>query len=359
MSQQCGSTSVRDSRAARWHEIGTAALAAMMTSRQLLALVSLALGALSATRASAMTKFTQPMAGPGNASALIGSSPPVTYAGGPVIVNAEVVSVFWGPSVASTITQQVGGFYASFVDSNELDWLCEYATPTQTIGRGSFGHNFTITPSISATNITDAAIGDEIAAQINAGHLPQPDANTVYVLQFPPFVVITEPGGTNSCMAGGYCAYHGYWTRTIAGVQSTLLYVVMPDFASGGCASGCGDRAVFANFTKTVAHEITETITDPIVGTGWIPEIGDPCNYSVIGEASYAPFVGKGGIIYYAQTEWSQRASSCVGGGPCMSQSAAVPATTVAHVTALSAFLFLASAVALRPLRRRATTHGA
>jgi hypothetical protein len=276
------------------------------------------------------------------------------YGGGPLISQARVVSVFWGPNVNSTVTQQIGGFYASFVNSDNLDWLCEYATRSQPIGRGSFGGNFTITPGLSGTNLLDASIGDEIAAQINASHLPQPDVNTIYVLQFPPGVVITEPGGTKSCMAGGFCAYHGNWTRTIAGVSTTLVYVVVPDFGPTGCGGGCGNRSLFDNFTKTAAHEITESITDPVVGTGWVPEIGDPCNYSVIGGASFAPFTGANGITYYAQTEWSQRALSCVGGGPCVSESASVPATTFAHVTALSAFLFLAGALVSRPLRRRA-----
>src|SRR5579871_6130192 len=129
------------------------------------------------------------------ARALAAAATVVTYNGGPVISHPKLVSVFWGPSVISTITTGIGAFYSSFVDTTAVDWLCEYATPTQPIGRGTFAGNFTITPSTSATDLADAAIGDELAAQINGLHLPAPTADTIYVLQFPPGVVITEPGG--------------------------------------------------------------------------------------------------------------------------------------------------------------------
>jgi hypothetical protein len=222
--------------------------------RNLLALASFVVSIASAGVARSAPLAGEPMSPSTGARALAAAAPVVTYGGGAVVSHPKVVSVFWGPNVISTITTQVGGFYSSFVASNNVDWLCEYATPTQPIGRGSFAGNFTITPSTEATNLADATIGDEIASQITLLHLPAPTADTIYVLQFPPGVVITEPGGTRSCMAGGFCAYHGVWTRTVGGTAATIVYTVMPNFGPGGCP--CGDKSVFDNFTKTSSHRL-------------------------------------------------------------------------------------------------------
>src|SRR5215471_11722853 len=105
------------------------------------------------------------------------------YSGGPVFSDVQIVAVFWGPSVHPTITSQIGGFYAAYVQASQIGWMCEYNTPTQTIGSGSFAGNFTITPTIATgTTITDTNIRDEIAAQVNAGHLPTPNDNTLYMV---------------------------------------------------------------------------------------------------------------------------------------------------------------------------------
>lgn len=328
----------------RRHEIRTRRGVVRSLSRKLLALSILFVSG--AARATPLPgEPISPSTGP---RALAAAAPVVTYGGGPVVSHPKVVSVFWGPNVISTVTTQVGGFYSSFVASNDVDWLCEYATPTEPIGRGSFAGNFTITPSTSATNLADATIGDEIASQINSLQLPAPTADTIYVLQFPPGVIITEPGGTKSCMAGGFCAYHGAWTRTVTGAAATIIYTVMPNFGPGGCP--CGDKSVFDNFTKTSSHEIVEAMTDPIPGSGWVPEIGDPCSFSAIGDAAYASFVGSDGKTYQAQTEWSRRANACVGGGPCIS--AVAPALTVAHAVVLAAALCLFG-LGTRPFRRQ------
>jgi hypothetical protein len=238
-----------------------------------------------------------------------------TYGGGPVLSDVQIVSVFWGPNVNPTVTSQIGGFFSAYTAASQIGWMCEYNTPTQTIGSGSFAGNFTITPTVNTgTNITDANIQDELAARINAGNLPAPNANTLYVVQFPPGDVITSPSGT-SCI--DFCAYHSAGTRTINGASTTFPYAVMPDFASGGCT--CGDRSVFDNFTKSASHEIAEAISDTQPFSGWsFPsgEIGDVCNFATLGDGAYYNFTS-GGTTYAAQLEWSHSKSMCVPGGTC------------------------------------------
>jgi hypothetical protein len=224
-------------------------------------------------------------------------------------------------------------FYQGVLDSSYVDWLSEYDTtglpaPTtnQIIGRGTFLAQYTITPSSPATVVADSTIQSEIAAQIAAGHLPAPlgDASgnpiTYYAVFFPHGTTIVQ-GGSSSCVAGGFCAYHGTVASTSA--HREFFYGVHPDMQAGsGCDVGCGSGTPFANYTSVASHEMTETITDGEVGLATVVgpplawydsnngEIGDICN------AQHGSVVGSDGHTYTVQTEWSNAQGKCVVSGP-------------------------------------------
>ena len=249
------------------------------------------------------------------------------YYGGPVISNIDAVVVYWGSSVSKVV--DCGGgldshgncigisqFHSAVVNSTFIDMLGEYNTAgvdatagsktglpgNQKIGRGTLhpGSPFTITPSAanSGTNINDANIQSEIQSQIAAGHLPAVatdgigNVNTIYVVYFPPGVTITDPNGTVSCAAGGFCAYHNTYLNSS---NLAVPYGVVPDFGPGSaCDTGCGSDTPWQNLTSTVSHELAESITDTAVGLPsastlafdypltWYDvnngEIGDPCS---------------------------------------------------------------------------------
>jgi Big-like domain-containing protein len=253
------------------------------------------------------------------------------YYGGPVVSSVKVVTVFWGPNVNSTVQTNIDGFYSTVTNSAYVDWLSEYDTigllaadsspgTNQAIMRGSSGGTFTITPSVCASNCTvdDTAIQTELISQVNAGHLPAPDSdhdgnvNTTYMIYFPPGITITQ-GGSTSCVAGGFCAYHGT-TGTDPLDSKNLLYGVFPDMFVGGCTSGCGTASTtFGNVTSVSSHELGEIMTDAQVGiaTTFAPplawyntscgEIGDICN------ADQATVAG-----YTVQKLWSNGANACI-----------------------------------------------
>jgi uncharacterized repeat protein (TIGR01451 family) len=210
----------------------------------------------------------------------------LTYWGGPVISNIQVVAVFWGSSVTSAITANgaIDQFYTDIVNSRYFDLLTEYttagitgadgvSTSNQTIGRGTFGGKFTITPSlcpgIAACTVTDAQIQSELTTQINGGHLPGPQTdghgivNTYYAIYFPPNVTIALDATTRSCVAGGFCAYH-------SNTGSNIPYGVLPDFSSGGCSVGCGGGTTFQIATGVSSHEMGEAVTDAQVGSATV-----------------------------------------------------------------------------------------
>ncbi len=271
-------------------------------------------------------------------NARVAASATLTYYGGRVVTDMQVVQVLWGTgsylsNVTSTATPSMATFYQQALNSNYTAWLDhDYNTVTpspangttktnQHIGRGSFVGQFSITPSVTSTTIDDSQIQSELAAQIAAGHLPAPTTdsagnnNTYYAIFFPHGKTITQ-GGSSSCVAGGFCAYHG--TVANAGGHE-IYYGVHPDMQSGsGCDTGCGSGTPFGNYTSVASHEMVETITDCEVGLAtanapplaWYDstngEIGDICN------ANQGSFVGSDGVTYTIQNEWSNSQGACI-----------------------------------------------
>jgi N-acetylneuraminic acid mutarotase len=275
-----------------------------------------------------------------NTSAPFGAH--LTYFGGRVVSNIQVVEVIYGagsylPQVTSTASPSMATFYEGVLNSGYVDWLAEYdttnqpnASTNQIIGRGSFSTQVTIIPSPQNDGpvIDDTNIQAELSAQIAAGNLPAPthDAagnnNTYYAIFFPHGETITLQGRP-SCVAGGFCAYHG--TIANAGGAGEIYYGVQPDFQPGsGCESGCGAATTaFGNYTQVASHELVETITDCEIGlaTTFAPplawydpnfnmEIGDLCN------DQNAQVVGGDGVTYDVQTEFSNSQNDCVVSGP-------------------------------------------
>jgi hypothetical protein len=120
--------------------------------------------------------------------------------------------------------------------------------------------------------------------------LPEPDANTLYAVYFPPGISINADS-SHSCQAGGFCAYH---STSPATATHEFYYLVVPDFSPGsGCDLGCGNGSMFENICTTSSHELAEAISDAEVALaasnapplGWYDnetnsqgEIGDMCN---------------------------------------------------------------------------------
>ncbi|MDE8343172.1 MAG: hypothetical protein POG24_05070 [Acidocella sp.] len=206
------------------------------------------------------------------------------YFGGSVTSNVNVVAVMWGPNVPASTVQGIGGFFSALVNSTYVDQLAQYSTvgitgvngapgTNQTIGRGTYAGLVTITPSNTATTLSDGAVRKELVAQIKAGKLPKPTPNTLYMTYFPSNIVITLGGG-RSCVSFG--AYH----EAVLGKPNArnVFYGVMPD-----CGGG------FSTITNVTSHEFAEAISDNIPTPGSNPaypqawntstgyEIGDLC----------------------------------------------------------------------------------
>ena len=250
-----------------------------------------------------------------------GQPPHLTYYGGPVIPNVKVVAVFWGDKVDAATKKDIPTFYGDVVQSSLFDWLSEYSTPTQKIGRGSFVSAVTIHPGpkLLSGTITDAQIQAELSSQLSKKALTDSDqADTIFMIHFPPKLVIKSGAGT-SCVQ--FCAYHG----NIKG--KSIYYGVMPDQGAGsGCEHSCGQGSTsFDNLTSTATHELVEAVTDARVGDvgnklsaplawydpskdahgGEYAEIGDICG-------AYDGALKGAHRSWNVQTEWSNKKGGCI-----------------------------------------------
>jgi hypothetical protein len=218
------------------------------------------------TKAAREARAKQQATGQVKATATDGN---MTYRGGLVLASVNVVPVFWGSETRfqSDLTQ----FYSDITNSRYIDWMSEYNTPSQQIGRGQ-GQQGVVDGNVSSNGtISGDDVINELGNLIDSGAVPGPDDNTLYAVHFAPGISISD----GSCQS--YCAYHSNFTHN----GSNVFYSVVPD-QGGGCASGCGvDGDEEHATTDSASHELGEAITDPVPGAGWYNddqgEIGDPC----------------------------------------------------------------------------------
>lgn len=257
----------------------------------------------------------------------------VSYYGGRVISNVEIVEVSWTSGVDPNYMQQLAGFYQTIVNSPFIDWMTEYDTigkssvsdgmpgSGQHIGRGTYGGAVTIQPMNTNTQLDYTEIGVEVANQLASGGLPPPkldaagNVDTLYMIDFPPGYSITLEG-TQSCV------YFGAYHFTVSYQGKSIPYGVHPN---------CGYS--FDDSTFIHSHELAEAITDTEVGLvdldapnerpiGWIgspaqnsQEVGDLCEQASMGNI--------GG--YTVTSVWSNYANGCVFQIPICDGSSAPP----------------------------------
>ncbi len=237
-------------------------------------------------------------------------APFVEYRGGNVLQHVKVYGVIWGtsgtfqPLVTNASPPNMADFFSRLTNSRYFDWLGEYSTGSQAIGRGTFDGTYTITPSHSHDHATvdDDDIKAELTAQIAAGHIPSPTASALYVLMFRSGQVITRNGTRSD---SDFCAYH---STTTTG-STSVRYAVLPDSASD---AGCGDTPGTANFTAIASHELVESVTDPDVGLGTLAWYDD--NHGEISDICEDDPSGFRGVLegYTVVSNWSNEARSCV-----------------------------------------------
>jgi len=286
------------------------------------------------------------------------SQPRLTYCGGRVLSQAQIVAVLWGapdplvptPSCsAPTFQACLDNYYRQLVASPQFDWIDEYQTTLpgadgtpgtqQHIGPPTYWGSVVITPANHNPVVGEVDTEAELVAQIQAGNLPAPDAadETIYEVHFPLGV---DPSDTCSIACGNFCAYHDSWRSNILNTNGLLAIIpshMPPGYPGGRQCNLCGSRADwFANLGSSISHETFEAITDPDVGLtasqgcvaplGWYDEqgedplsvhgeIGDMCEGLPDGtsQVTAVSFPSTDGGSYTVQREWSNAHHACLG----------------------------------------------
>jgi hypothetical protein len=233
----------------------------------------------------------------------------VTYRGGPLLQHVKVSTLFWGSAFkGSPDPDYLSGFFtALFADGRYMANLAQYSAGGYTIGNGEFDTSTTDDQDLPS-QVTDDQIQAEIGAQIAAGHLPQPDADTLYVVVVPGTEPVLDPSGAVSTRH--FSAYHYY-------------------SGSGGFAYAVVIDQTQAQLTKSSSHELAEAVTDPEVDRqstlGWYDnrngEIGDiPNALYAAGRIARSQWldvlVASDGTQYVVQTEWSNKDNAPVAFAP-------------------------------------------
>ena len=259
----------------------------------------------------------------------------LTYYGGNLVNHATYTNVFWGGYWSTNSTGQtertyLDNFMKTVGPAPEFaSVLTQYAQASQPISTGVYQGDAQITTEPGAT-IDDSAIKTTLQSWIDAGLVPAPSLDQVYVLNFPPGTSITM--GTDASCAQ-FCGFHGT-AKTSSGTGGLIRYIVSPYPSCTGCQF---ESTVMNSSTVVLSHEMSELITDPDVGLattigpplGWYDqtngEIGDIC----AGDPN-ATLLG-----FRIQSEWSNADKGCVatrGGGtptPDFSVVVAPPSQTV------------------------------
>jgi hypothetical protein len=264
-----------------------------------------------------------------------------TYRGGPLMSNPHIALVSWG--------RQDTGKLQSFLAvldphnttngatpspyANLTNYLQQYNVPgSYTYGHMKYDGIYTITPALQHGNpLKDDINGpngseiiSELLFQMNAGKVPRPTPNLLYIVSLPKGVQVQNKFNQLSCT--DMCGYHDYAPPANTGQTSDIYYAVLPDFmdTTTGCYQATMQHGICGHnpddtIGPVASHEIAEAFTDPRPGQGWYNntwgEVGDICTRGYLGDASIS-YVDQqpraSGGAEAVQKEWSNTAADCV-----------------------------------------------
>jgi hypothetical protein len=278
----------------------------------------------------------------------------IQYNGGPVIMSAKVVAVYWSNSTIFTAGPTPGttgpatsdgslvGYYLRNLGGSpyyniNTSYTNSSGTPIQNnvsyTGFWADNHN----APTGCANISDATMRSELNYGFTNGFIAY-DPNTIYAI----FTAgqVNLGGGFGNCSGSGfqYCAYHTYYNSTGNGV---VKYAAMPynNAYPGSCtafqAGGPPNSDAGADAeVNTLSHEVEEANTDPQLNAWWVSnssssyyqdENADMCAWTFgTLNADGKGNITVGGRSFLVQRNWLNVAS---GGGCQQSYGATAPTT--------------------------------
>jgi hypothetical protein len=279
---------------------------------------------------------------------LLPSSGPLEYFGGRVMTNPTIYAIFWDPPTLQTgaptsmsatyqpiLKNMLKDYPGHGIDNNNTQYFQTISGITTYVhNAGTWGGAFVDTSAYPASVcsdsqtlgncLTDAQLQHEIKKAMALKGWTG-GVNHLFLL----FTSAGEGSCINTtnlstfCSYTVYCAYHSAFfnavgTPIIYGNEpyGDLTHCQLPSIPSPN-SDPVADAAA-----STAAHEVTESITDPLPPTGWVTasgsEIGDLCAYN------YGAFTWDSGNAnemwnghnYVLQQMYDNHAGGCVQVGP-------------------------------------------
>jgi hypothetical protein len=168
--------------------------------------------------------------------------------------------------------------------------------------------------------ITDQQIEDELSHYISSHGLPTGTDVEYFVFTPQGVASCIDSNPADGCSYSDYCGYHSNFQQS-AGAQQ-IIYADMPwTYGFPGCDNGppYPNSNQIDSVVDTFSHELTESMTDPVAGSGWVDasgnEIADKCaglygnTQAASNGAAYN--VQLGSDLYLVQTEFSNLTGNC------------------------------------------------
>jgi hypothetical protein len=247
-----------------------------------------------------------------DAAALTPALPQAVSLGGPVVKTPKIVPVAW---TSDPLAGDIDSWLAAWEKTTYWgDMVADYG-----IAKPTLGTTIRITDPAPPT-LDDTQIQTWVAAHLDGTHpdFPAVDANTFFMLVYPPGTSITLLGNGTSCQD-----FHGFHDATQLPGGLEVPYAVVSRCPSIPEASVTGVQYVAA----VASHEVLEGLADPFpfdhpafqdvdpAHKAWAlvtgGEIGDLC--ALQGNAFYQP----ADFPYTVQKIWSNKAA-LAGKDPCI-----------------------------------------
>jgi PKD repeat protein len=270
-----------------------------------------------------------------------GGTPPLLYGGGPVMHAVTTQVVAWAPTGYSFPSGYVSGYEQYLSDlstglrlSTNISSIAKQYVDADGAALSTLTNEapFTDTdayPSswctVSGTSVclTETQILVELSNVI-AANAWSTDIEHSYIVLLPPNVDTCFDGDSSECEDQAFCGYHTAFTSGDGYSTFTLLPYTESSYSNalGQCYEPIGPSSVSSAvmaLDSIGAHELFESATDPLVGSGYVDssgdEVADECAWtwgaetSATGGGHYNQLVNSD--QYMIQEMWSNQANTC------------------------------------------------
>ena len=229
-----------------------------------------------------------------------GSSPKLTYHGGPILNATQAMAIFWGTSWTESDDKVagLGLFYTGVGGSPYAKTNGEYgdSTSTNVTSNVSYlGHVLDTSAAPTKAPSTSSVLGEVCKVLDNSTSARTAKANGFYAVY-----------SNNKRGNARYCAWHSYGSCGGTPIQFSFYFNLDGD---SGCSVGAnnGHSEGLSNLANVTGHELSEAMTDPALNA-WYDSQGaenaDKCAWTFSG----SNIIFTNGSSWKIQGNWSNAA---------------------------------------------------